>query len=383
MVPPPGFDHHPGEVCRLRKALYGLRQAHRAWFEKFSTVITSLGFHPSNHDSALFIKCTSAGQILLSLYVDDMIITGDDVIGISLLKSELTRCFAMKDLGSLNYLGIEVASSPKGYLLSQSKYISDIFGHARLFDNKTVDNPIELNARYSTSDGSLLPNLSLYRTVIGSLIYLTITRPDIAYVVHIVSQFVTSPTTIHWAVLLRILRYLRGTQFQTLLFSSTSSLELCAYSDADWAGDPTDRKSTTGFYIFLGDSLISWKSKKQDVISRSSTEAEYRAMASTTCEIVWLRWLLADMGVFLWQPTPLHCDNKSVIQIAHNSVFHEQTKHIEIDCHITRHHLQNGTLTLPFVSSSLQLANLFIKYLTASCFRFLFDKLSMLVAIAL
>ncbi|XP_048229101.1 secreted RxLR effector protein 161-like [Ricinus communis] len=136
------------------------------------------------------------------------------------------------------------------------------FMRARLSDSKTVDTPIELNARYFASDGSLLSDPSLYRTVVGSLVYLTITCPDIAYDVHIVSQFVTSPTTVHWAAVLRILRYLRSTQFQTLLFSSVSSLELCAYSDADWAGDPTDRKSTTRFYIFVGDSLISWKSMK-------------------------------------------------------------------------------------------------------------------------
>ncbi|XP_025014012.2 uncharacterized mitochondrial protein AtMg00810-like [Ricinus communis] len=260
MVPPLGLDHD-SEDCKLRKALYGLKQALRAWFEKFTTVITSLGFYPSNHDSALI---------------------------------------GPNDLGPLRYfLSIEVASSPKGYLLSQSKYISDIFKRARLSNNKTVDTPIALNDRYSTSDGSPLPDLSLYRTIVGSLVYLTITRPDIAYAVHIVSQFVISPTTVHWAAVLHILRYLRDTQFKTLLFSSTSSLELCAYSDADWAGDPIDRKSTTGFCIFLSDSLISWKSKKQDIISRSSMEVEYRAMASTTCVIVWLQWLLADMGVFL------------------------------------------------------------------------------------
>ncbi|CAJ2641032.1 unnamed protein product [Trifolium pratense] len=379
MVPPPGISHNKGEVCKLKKALYGLKQAPRAWFEKFSTVITSLGFRSSDHDSALFLRTNSHGRILLSLYVDDMIITGDDVNGIDELKLQLAKQFEMKDLGTLRYfLGIEVAYSPRGYLLSQSKYIANILEQARISDTRSADSPLELNVKYAPSDGVLLSDPTLYRTLVGSLVYLTITRPDIAYAVHIVSQFVVSPTTVHWAAVLRILRYLRGTQFQSLLFPSSSSLELHAYSDADWAGDPTDRKSTTGFCIFLGDSLISWKSKKQDIVSRSSTEAEYRAMATTTSEIVWLRWLLSDMGVSLSKATPMYCDNKSAIQIAHNSVFHERTKHIEIDCHLTRHHLQHGTITLPFVSSSLQIADLFTKTHSIKRFHFLIDKLSML-----
>ncbi|KAK6151159.1 hypothetical protein DH2020_016091 [Rehmannia glutinosa] len=220
------------------------------------------------------------------------------------------------------------------------------------------------------------------RTVVGSLVYLTVTRPDIAHVVHVVSQFVISPSTVHWAVVLLILRYLRGTQFQSLLLPSSSSLEIHAYSDADWANDPTDRKSITVFCVFLGDSLISWKSKKQDVVSRSFTECEYRAMATTACEIVWLRWLLADMGVFLDRPTPLHCENKSAIQIIRNTVFHERTKHIEIDCHIIRHYYQTGIITLPFVSSSVQIVDMFTKSHSSSRFRFLLDQLSILLAVA-
>ncbi|KAJ0978741.1 hypothetical protein J5N97_014215 [Dioscorea zingiberensis] len=380
MVPSPGVPHSPGEVCKLKKALYGLKQAPRAWFEKFSIVIASLGFHPSPHDSALFLRCSPYGRILLSLYVDDMILTGDDVLWNSRnLKLQLAKQFEMKDLGTLQYfLGIEVAYSPRGYLLSQSKYIATILEQARLCDARTVDTPLELNAKYTSSDGIPLSDPTLYRTVVGSLVYLTITRPDITYAVHVVSQFVASPTSVHWAVVLRILRYLRGTQFQSLLFPSSSSLELRAYSDADWAGDPTDRKSTTGFCIFLGDSLISWKSKKQPIVSRSSTEAEYRAMASTIAEIIWLRWLLADMGVSLSGPTPMHCDNMSAIQITCNSVFHERTKHIKIDCHFTRHHFQHGTITLPFVSSSMQIADLFTKSPSTQRFRFLTGKLSML-----
>ncbi|XP_052623605.1 uncharacterized mitochondrial protein AtMg00810-like [Lactuca sativa] len=292
----------------------------------------------------------------LSLYVDDMIITGDDHGGIDSFEHDLAHRFAMKDLGLLHYfLGIEVAQSKKGYHLSQTKYISDLFTRACLFENRSVDTPLETNARYSPTNGVSLSDPSLYHAVVGILVYLTVTHPNIAHIVHVVSQFLTAPTSVHWGVVLRIPRYLHATQFQTFLFPLMSSLELRAYNDADWYGDCHDHKSTTGFYVFLGESLISWKSTKQDVVSRSSTEAEYRAMVVTTCEIIWLWWLLADMGVHISSPTPLHCDNKIVIQIANNYVFRQQTKHIEIDCHFTHHHLQLGTISLLFVSSTLQL----------------------------
>ncbi|GJV92550.1 gag-pol polyprotein [Tanacetum coccineum] len=163
MKPPPGVSYKPGKVCKLRKALYGLKQAPRAWYEKFETIVTSLGFVSSHHDSVLFVKQSSVGRILLSLYVDDMIITGDDYIGIELLKLELAHRFAMKDLGLLHYnLGIQVASSPKGYLLSQSKYIGVLLDRARITDKMVKDIPIDAKAKYTLTDGNPLPDPSLY-----------------------------------------------------------------------------------------------------------------------------------------------------------------------------------------------------------------------------
>jgi hypothetical protein len=251
----------------------------------------------------------------------------------------------MKDLGKLRYfLGIEVDYHSNSLFLSQTKYASEILLRFGIIDSKISETPLEINCKLSPTDGQPLPNPELF------LNYLTITRPDISHAVHIVSQFMLAPRTVHFAAVLRILRYIKGTLHQDLMYQP-SDLILRAYSDSDWAGDVTDRRSTTSFCIFLRDSLIAWKSKKQVVVSRSSVETEYRALAHTTAEVVWLRWLLADMGVSFSLPTPLHCDSKSAIQIAHNDVFHEHTKHIEIDCHFVRTQFQKNIIFLPHVSS--------------------------------
>ena len=211
--------------------------------------------------------------------------------------------------------------------------------------------------------------------MVGSLIYLTVTRPDISHALGMVSKFMDAPRSVHYAAVLRILRYVKGTLYHGLHYSSRSSLELHAYSDADWAGDPTDRCSITSFCFLLGTSLVSWRSKKQDVVSRSSTEVEYRALADTTCELVWLRWLLADMDAPQPTATPLYCDNRSAIYIAHNDVFHEHTKHIEIDCHITCQHLKKGNLKLFSISSTDQPADIFTKTHPPGRLRDLISKL--------
>jgi hypothetical protein len=284
----------------------------------------------------------------------------------------------MKDLGHLSYfLGFEITSSDDGFYLTQAKYTSDLLSRAGLTNHKIIDTPIKLNARLTPSSGELLPDPTFYWQLVGSLVYLTVTRPDISYAVHQVSQFMFAPRLTHYAAVLRILRYLKGTLFHGLHFSAQSLLTLRAYFDVDWAGDPTDCRSTTGYCILLGSSLISWRSKKQFVMAHSSTEAEYRALADTTSELLWLRWLLQDLGVSTYSATPIYCDNRSAIQIARNDVFHERTKHIEIDCHLVWHHLLQGSLQLIFVSSHDQLADIFTKSHPTGRFRDLVSKLQL------
>ncbi|XP_028107693.1 uncharacterized protein LOC114306626 [Camellia sinensis] len=240
----------------------------------------------------------------------------------------------MKDLGLLSYfLGLEISYNSSGYFLSQAKYTSDLLAHAGLIDCKTTSTPVDPQTRLTPLVDHLLSDDTLYCQLVGSLVYLMVTHPDITYVVHIVSQFMADPRSPHYDALVRILRYLKGTMFHGLHYSAHSSLQLHVFSDADWAGDPTDRRSTTRFCFFLGDPLIAWCSKKQTLVAHSSAEAEYCALADTTQKLVWLHWLLSDMGVSHSTAINLYCDSQSAIQIAHNDVFHGRTKHIVLDCH--------------------------------------------------
>ena len=212
----------------------------------------------------------------------------------------------------------------------------------------------------------------------GSLNYLTITRPDISFAVQQVSQFMQNSRHLHLATVHQIIRYLHRIPCRGLFFPAGSSLNLVAYSDADWAGCPDTRRSVTGWCMFLGNSLISWKSKKQDRVSKSSTESEYRVMSAACAEIVWLRGLLAELGFSQPNPTPLHADNTSTIQIAANPIYHERTKHIEVDCHSIREALDTHIISLPHISTNLQIADVFTKAMTRQRHQFLVGKLMLL-----
>ena len=312
----------------------------------------------------------------LLVYVDDLVLTGNDSQTCSQFKSYLSQCFHIKDLGILKYfLGIEVARSPKGIFLCQRKYALEIVDECGMLGSKPVAFPMETNHKLALATGKLLSDPTQYRRLVGRLIYLTITRPELCYAVHILSQFMQQPREEHMEAAKRVLRYLKGNPGQGILLRSDSNLQLYAFCDSDWGACPLTRRSLTGYFVTLGTSPISWKTKKQSTVSRSSAEAEYRAMATVTSEVIWIRSFLAAMGVFLQQLIKLFCDNQAALHIAKNPVFHERTKHIEIDCHFVREKILSGDLITSYLPSRHQLANIFTKALGKQQFQFLQAKL--------
>ncbi|KAM0960323.1 hypothetical protein ACFX2I_025293 [Malus domestica] len=234
--------------------------------------------------------------------------------------------------------------------------------------SKPCSTPCLPYSRLLKDDGHPFHNPSLYRSLVGALQYLTFTRPDIAFSVHQVCQFMHSPMDSHYAAVKRILRYLKGSPDLGIQLTP-GELDLHAFSDADWAGDPNDRRSTTGFVVYLGPNPISWSSKKQSTVSRSSTEAEYRALSSTSTEIDWIKQLLHFMQIAVPCPTTLFCDNLSAIALAYNPVMHQRTKHIEIDVHFVRERVANQLLQVQFVSSNEQFADVLTKGLSTPLFQ--------------
>ena len=261
---PPGFNPtSPGKVCRLQKSLYGLKQAPRCWFAKLATSLRQYGFSRSYSDYSLFTYCRGNVRLHVLVYVDDLIISGNDSAALSSFKSYLGDCFRMKDLGPLKYfLGIEVARSADGFFLSQRKYTLDIISETGLSGAKPSDTPLEQNHQLALADGPLHPDPAQYRRLVGRLIYLAFTRPDLAYVVHVLAQFMHQPRHQHWEAALRVVRYLKGSPGQGIILSSLCDLHLTAWCDSDWASCPLTRRSVSGWLIFLGSSPISWKTRK-------------------------------------------------------------------------------------------------------------------------
>ncbi|XP_019251262.1 PREDICTED: uncharacterized protein LOC109230193 [Nicotiana attenuata] len=292
------------------------------------------------------------------------------------LKSFLDQHFKIKDLGSVHYfLGLEVTKVLQGYVINQYKYTRDLFQEFHCLDVKNVLTPLDPHAKLTSEVGDPLPDPSLYRRLIGKLNFLQHTRPDISFSVQHLSQFLVSLKVPHMLDALHVLRYLFNAPSQGILLNNTADFSLQAYSDSDWAACPISRKSVTGYYIVLRGSPISRKSKKQQTVSLSSTEAEYRALRKVVAEVTWLVRLLCDMSLVISSHVPVYCDSQAALHIAKNLVFHEPTKHIEVDCHYVRDVLSTGLISLQHISTTHQLADFLNKALTGIPHHRLLSKL--------
>ena len=278
---PPGFEKKFGsQVCKLKKSLYGLKQSPRAWFEKFTQSVKKQEYTQGQADHTLFTKSGQNEMItVLIVYVDDIILTGNDEIEMERLKRNLAADFEIKDLCPLKYfLGMEVARSNKGIVVSQRKYVLDLLQETGMSGCKPTDTPMDQSAKL-WEKGDTPVDTGRYQRLVGILIYLAHTRPDIAFSVSVVSQFMHASYKEHLEAVHRILRYLKATPGKGLFFKKTNDKDVAIFTDADWAGSIIDRKSTSGYCTYVWGNLVTWRSKKQGVVARSSAEAEYRAMA--------------------------------------------------------------------------------------------------------
>ncbi|CAH9056104.1 unnamed protein product, partial [Cuscuta epithymum] len=304
MVQPPGFQaQDPSLVCKLHKSLYGLKQAPRAWFHKLTSVLYTAGFQQSKCDPSLLFFMSPGIQIYILIYVDDILVIGNDSYAIQNLIQKLHSSFSLKHLGDIDFfLGIEVRKLGDGSLhLSQTKYVRDLLYQTGMLDSKGVKTPMISSCKLTNTGSPCLPDPSTYRSVVGTLQYATLTRPEISYAVNKVCQFMAAPLQEHWKAVKHILRYLSGTITHGIIIKplplNTMALPISAYCDADWASDPVDRRSTSGSCIFFGSNIISWWSKKQQKVARSSAEAEYRSLADTAAEVLWVQSLLQELQV--------------------------------------------------------------------------------------
>ncbi|KAL1213017.1 Retrovirus-related Pol polyprotein from transposon RE2 [Cardamine amara subsp. amara] len=365
MKPPPGFSL-PGDtrVCRLRKSIYGLKQSPRCWFAKLADALLQYGFKQTRSDYSLFVFHRNGVSLQILVYVDDLMISGNSSSAIQELKDYLSTCFKMKDLGPAKYfLGLEIARSPEGFYVCQRKYSLDIVTETGLLGCKPAGSPIDQNHRLALADGPILPNPAEYRRLVGRLVYLASTRPDLSYAIHVLSQFMKQPRQDHWDVAMKVVRYLKGTIGQGILLRANSPLHVTGWCDSDYGSCPLTRKSLTGWFVQLGDSPISWKTKKQKTVSCSSAEAEYRAMAALCRELKWIKSLLFELGIDHTEPISLLCDSQAALHISSNPVFHERTKHIEIDCHFVRDYMLQGIVKAAHVRTTDQLADILTKAL--------------------
>nr|XP_016478500.1 PREDICTED: uncharacterized mitochondrial protein AtMg00810-like [Nicotiana tabacum] len=306
-------------------------------------------------------------MVFVAVYVDNVILTGNDIDEINSLKKFLDQTFKIKDLGIMHYfLGMEVLYKEDGVLISQRKFTMDLLEEYDCLQQSSLSSPLDPSLKLKVEEGLPLEDPTHYRKLVGKLNFLTNTRLDIAFSVQHLSQYMQNPRDTHLKVAYHVLRYLKGDPNLGIFLSSRTCYMISAFYDSHWAACPESRKSISGYLILLGGCPVSWKSKEQSTISLSSIEVEYRSTRVVVGELVWLARLFEELTVPLSLPIPVFCDSQTALHIAKNPVFHERTKHIEVNCHFIRDKLQKGLISLHHISTSDQLADIFTKTLTGS-----------------
>ena len=378
------FPECRGKVCRILKGLYGLKQSARGWNKTFSDFLKEYALIQSAADPCVFYSVKTP-RLILALWVDDGLVMCSDQTLLQKLISHLQTKFEITVGDADVYVGLHITRDFSNHRLfiDQQRFTETLLDKYGFQNVNTVSTPsdphVHLSVPLPDDCDSLVPNFP-YQEIVGSLLYLaTNSRPDIAQAVSVVAQYATNFREIHCTAVKRILKYLRGTTDFALCYSfvSTGNQELIAYTDADYAGDLNDRKSRSGSILFLNNGPVLWISRKQPCTATSTTESEYVAASLTSKEVVWARRLLSDLGFPQSKPTPLFSDNQSAIRLVQNPEFHKRTKHIDVVYHLIREIQARGEITLFYVPTRLQLADILTKALTPDLFQKLRNALSL------
>ena len=371
MKPPPGYTSEGEQVKRLLKSLYGLKQAGRKWYETLSRALLDLGFQVNNADPGVFSSHVNNHTTILAIHVDDCLITGSSPELIADYKHKLNQRYSLTDLGPVHWLlGIKISRNreTRTISLSQTSYIDTVLSRFSLSNAKPLASPISpgvtLSKKDSPTDANEMAQMKKvpYREAVGSLMYAAVaTRPDITFAISTLSQFLENPGLLHWEAVKRVLRYLSGTKTHALTYGNEHH-DLHGYTDADGASQD-HRHAISGYAFLIDGAAISWASRKQELVTLSTAEAEYVATTHAAKECIWLRRLTSQLFNNVTSPTTLHCDNQAAIHLATDDNYHARTKHIDIRFHFIRQTIMDGAINIVYCPTQDMTADILTKAL--------------------